>query len=90
MRPVPDTDPEGCYCPGDEPCDGSCAATAPDTMVGVSAGTLARLVLYAVMNLHRQNLAAPPKLNAALVEALVALDLDLDLNDQRPLRRLLR
>lgn len=62
----------------------------PDSMVGVSAHTLARLVLHVTVGLARQNLSAPPKLHAALTESLVALDLDLDLSDHRPLRRLLR
>lgn len=58
-----------------------------DDLVGISEGALARLVLHVVTELARQNLTPPPKLHGALVESLVAMDLDLDLSDLRPLRR---
>lgn len=64
--------------------------TDPGDMVGVAASTLARLVWNVVATATRENLTVPPLLHEALVEALVALDVDADLNNVEPLRRLLR
>lgn len=47
---------------------------APDEMVGVPAHVLARLVWHALVEFDVSN--PPPKLNAALHDALFALDLD--------------
>lgn len=64
--------------------------TQPDDMVGVSASTLARLVASVVNSAARQNLTVPPKMNAALIEALVALDLDTDVSNIKPLLEIAR